>query len=172
MPLAYFQRDADGLTRLVPFVSCVAAVILSVVPVPVPGLAVATPAFALMAIYHWVVHRPDLMPASAVFAIGILLDLFDGTPYLGLTPLTFLVARESILLGRRIAASQGFGILWAGFALTAFGTIGLQWLCVELLSRTALAPRAFLFQAMVTAAVYPLCDYVLAQIQRLALRRA
>lgn len=171
MALAYFQHEVDALSRMVPFASCVVAVILSVVPVPVPGLAVATPAFALMAIYYWTVHRPDLMSASGVFVIGILLDLLDGTPYLGLTPLTFLIARALILLGRRVAVNQGFGILWAGFALTAFGTIGLQWLAVELLSGTAIAARAFVFQAVVTAAAYPICDYLLAQVQHLVLRR-
>jgi rod shape-determining protein MreD len=171
MALAYFQREVDVLCRLAPFASCLVAVILSVVPVPVPGLAVATPAFALMAIYHWTVYRPDLLPASAVFVIGILLDLLDGTPYLGLTPLTFLVARTVILLGRRAAVNQGFPLVWAGFTLVALGTVALQWLAVELLSGTALAARAFFFQAAVTAAAYPICDYILAQVQGLVLRR-
>ncbi len=172
MRLAFFQRDADVLYHLVPLATGFIAVILSVVPLHVPGLAVATPAFALMAIYHWTVYRPDLITPTAVFLIGILLDVLDGTPYIGLSSLTFLVARSLILLGRRRAVNQAFSTVWAGFFAVAVATIGLQWLMISILSMTKLAARPFAFQVLVTVAAYPIGDYLLAQLQRGLFRRA
>lgn len=171
MRLAFFQRDADVLNRVVPFLSCLIAAILTVVPLQVPGLAVATPAFALMAVYHWIVYRPDLMPPASVFVVGIVLDLLGGTPYIGVSSLTFLAARSLILLGRSRYANQPFVIVWAGFFGIAAIAIGLQWLLISALSFNALASRPFVFQILVTVAAYPIADYLLAQAQRGLLRR-
>ncbi len=171
MRLAFFQHDADILYRLVPFTCGLIAVLLSVAPLNVPGLAVATPAFALMVVYHWTVYRPDLMSPVMVFAIGILLDLMEGTPYIGVSSLTFLVLRSLILLVRRRAANQSFAVVWAGFLVAAAIVIGLQWLAVSALSMTTLSARPFAFQILVTVAVYPIADYLLAQLQRVLLRR-
>ncbi len=168
---AFLQRDAQVIYRLVPLTSSVFAVILSVVPLQVPGLAVAMPAFALMAVYYWTVYRPDLMPPSAIFVIGIMLDVLDGTPYIGLSSLTFLILRSLILVFRGRAANQEFALIWAGFFAAAAVAIGLQWLAICLLSMTPLAPRPFMFQVLVTVAVFPIADYVLAQLQRRLLLR-
>jgi len=172
MRTGFFQRDAQVIYRLVPFTSSVFAVILSVVPLHVPGLAATTPAFALMAVYYWTVYRPDLMPPSAVFVIGILFDLLDGTPYIGLSSLTFLVLRSLILVFRGRAANQDFALIWAGFLAAAAVAMGLQWLAVCVLSRTSLTARPFMFQGLVTAAAFPIGDYLLAQLQRRLLARA
>lgn len=172
MRLAFSPRDAEIVYRLVPLATGVIAAILSVVPLHVPGLAVATPAFALMVIYHWTVYRPDLITPTIVFLIGLLLDLLDGTPYIGLSSLTFLIARSLILLGRGRAVNQAFSVVWAGFFVVAVATIGLQWLMIGVLSMTRLAARPFAFQVLVTVAAYPIGDYLLAQVQRGLFRRA
>jgi rod shape-determining protein MreD len=171
MSLAFFQRDIEVVYRAAPFLTCVAGVILSVLPLQVPGLAVATPAFALMAVYHWTVYRPDLMPPSAVFAVGIMLDVLDGTPYIGLSSLTLLIARSLILGTRRRAVNQPFAIVWAGFFAVAAIAIALQWLMTSGLSLSLLASRPFVFQVLITVAAYPIADYLLAQVQRGLLRR-
>jgi rod shape-determining protein MreD len=172
MPFPLAAREPGILHKAVPLVTSAAAAILSVVPVPVSGLAIATPAFALMAVSHWTLYRPDLMPASSVFAIGLLLDLLDGTAYIGLSPLTFLVVRGVVLLGRSSAVNQGFGIVWGGFLAVVTVALGLQWLLIGALSLSELAGRAFVFQGLITVAAYPICDYALAQAQRGLLGRA
>lgn len=171
MQITFRQRDVDALYRAVPFTSGLVAVFLSVVPLHVPGLAVATPAFVLMTLYHWTVYRPDLIPPGMVFVIGILLDLLEGTPYIGMSSLTFLVVRGLILLGRQRAANRSFAVVWAGFLIVATIAIGLQWLGVSALSMAALSARPFAFQILVTVAAYPIADYLLAQLQRALLRR-
>ncbi|HXE17925.1 MAG TPA: rod shape-determining protein MreD [Stellaceae bacterium] len=172
MRIGIFQRDAETANRLIPFLSCFAALVLSVVPLHVPGLAIATPAFALMAVYHWTVYRPDLLPPAALFVLGVALDLLDGTPYLGLSALAFLAARSFVLVGRRRAVNRPFAFVWAGFLATAAFAIGLEWAMTSAISMSALSPRPFVFQTVVTVAAYPIADYLLAQLQRGLLRRA
>ena len=169
--LAFFQRDVSVANRLVPFVTTVLFALLSVVPVHVPGLAVATPAFVLMAVYHWTIYRPDLLPAVGVFAAGILLDLLNGTPYLGISSLALLLVRGVILAQRRLVAGQSFPILWAGFFTVTATFIAFEWLVTSILNGLALGSRPFVFQALLTIVTFPVGSYLLAQAQRAFLRR-
>ncbi|HEX4111407.1 MAG TPA: rod shape-determining protein MreD [Stellaceae bacterium] len=166
MRLAFPHRDIDSFRWLVPFVTGLVAVCLSVMPLHVPGLAVATPAFVLMAIYHWTLYRPDLVLPSGVFVLGLLLDLLDGTTYIGISSLTFLAVRGLVLLSRNRIANQPFPIVWAGFLAIAGAALALEWLTLSVLTLTPLAARPFMFQLLVTAAAFPLAGYALAQLQR------
>lgn len=172
MRLALFQRDIDAVFRVVPFVTGLAAAVLSVLPLHVPGLAIATPAFALMTVYHWTIYRPEWLPPSAVFALGLLLDLLDGTPYLGISALMLLLARSFVLSERGLVATRGFTMVWGGFLIVAGLVNGLEWLLTSLLSGMPLGPRPFIYQAVVTVAVFPVVSYLLAQLQRGLWQRA
>lgn len=63
-------------SRVIPVATTAAAAILSIQPVHTPSYAALAPAFMLMAVYHWTIYRPDLLPASAVFLIGVSHDLW------------------------------------------------------------------------------------------------
>lgn len=171
MRLAFFHRDTDSRQWLLPFVTGLVAVFLSVLPLHVPGLAVATPAFALMAIYHWTLNRPDLLPPASVFVLGLMLDLLDGTIYIGISPLIFLIVRGLVLVSRQRVVNQPFPVVWAGFLAVAGAAMALEWLVLAVLTLTPLASRPFIFQLLVTAAVFPLAGYALAQLQRGLLAR-
>ena len=67
-----------GLPRLLPTATVVLAAVIGLLPLPIPGYAALTPAFALMAVYHWSVYRPDLLPPIGVFAVGFAQDLVTG----------------------------------------------------------------------------------------------
>jgi rod shape-determining protein MreD len=172
MRLPFIPRDIDAFHWVVPFASSVVAVFLSVMPLHLPGLTVATPAFVLMAIYHWTLYRPDLVAPSGLFILGLLLDLLDGTPYIGISPLIFLALRGLVLIGGPRIANQPFSIVWAGFLGAAAVAAALEWLIVSILTLMPLAPRPSIFQFLVTAAAFPLAGYVLAQLQRGLLARA
>ncbi len=171
MRLTLFPRDIDGLYRLAPFATGALAALLSVTPIAVPGLAIATPAFALMVVYHWTIYRPDLLPPSGVFAIGLFVDLLDGTPYLGLSSLVLLVARSLVLRQRPLVANRDFAVVWAGFLVVAAIVTALEWAVTSILNEAPLGSRPFLFQAIVTAACFPVASYLLAWTQRALLRR-
>jgi len=93
------QRDAGLPSKLLPFVTTLLFVFFSVLPLHLPGFAEIAPAFALMAVYHWTIYRPDLLPPFAVFVAGVLLDLLSGTLDFGLSPMSLLIAR-GVLMGQ------------------------------------------------------------------------
>ena len=68
------------MASLLPVATTVLAMLLSIQPVHIPGYEAVTPAFTLMAAYHWTIYRPDLLPALALFVIGTLQDLLTGGP--------------------------------------------------------------------------------------------
>jgi len=157
--------------RFVPMASTFLFAILSMVPLHVPGLAVATPAFVLMAVYHWTIYRPDLLPASGVFCVGLFLDLLNGTPYVGVSSLMLLTARIAVLASRRHLADRPFPLIWAGMLAVAAAAACCEWMLTSLLTGVALGSRPFLSQAVLSAASFPVVTYFLAQIQRAVLPR-
>jgi rod shape-determining protein MreD len=172
MPFALPRDVGSGLiARFVPFLMTFLFVLMSVVPLNLPGFSVVTPAFALMAVFHWTVYRPDLMPLSAVFAIGLLIDLLDGTPYVGLSALTLLIVRTAVLSQRRFFVNRTFPVLWLGFLAVTAGSFVFLWAAVSLLHGGLLGLRPFIFQAVLTVACYPVGSYVLAWAHRAFLLR-
>lgn len=169
MARVILPRDGGG-TSLVPFLSTLLFVLVSVVPLQLPGFAVVTPSFALMAVFHWTIYRPDLLPLSAVFVLGLLLDLVNGTPYLGTSALILLIARTAVLTQRRRFVNRDFSVLWLGFLVLAAGTFAFGWGFVSLLSGRILGTRPFIFEAVLTVACYPVGSYLLARLHRTFLR--
>ncbi len=171
MRLSVFQREAGFPNKLLPLVTTLAFVTISVMPWHVPGLAVVAPAFALMAVYHWTIYRPDLLPPIAVFAAGLLLDLLNGTPYVGASALSLLIARSFLIGQRRFFVNRDFPMLWAGFLLTALGVVAFEWSLVSALYGAPLDPRPFIFEAVLTIASFPVGSYILGRAQRAFLAR-
>jgi rod shape-determining protein MreD len=166
------SRESGYPARFVPFVMTLLFAIFSVVPLNLPGFAVVTPAFTLMAVFHWTVYRPDLMPLSAVFAVGLLLDLLNGTPYLGLSALSFLLARTAVMGQRQFFVNRTFPVVWLGFLIIAAGYFAFLWVAVCLLHAGFVGLRPFVFQALLTIACYPVGSYILALAHRAFLMRA
>lgn len=171
MPIA-IQRDIGYPGRLVPFLTTVLFAFFSVIPLNLPGFAVVMPAFALMAVFHWTVYRPDLLPLSAVFVTGLLLDLLNGTPYVGLSALVLLLARAAVMGQRKFFINRNFTIVWLGFLVLATGVFVLSWALVCAAHGGLIDLRPFIFQAVLTIACYPAASYVLARLQRAFLVRA
>src|SRR4051812_19962774 len=114
LSLPALPRVNNGAARLLPTATIVLAALLTVVPVRIPGYAALTPAFTLMAVYHWTIYRPDLLPPIALFAVGLAVDLMTGGP-IGVSPLLLLAARAGVLNYRRYFINRGFAFVWAGF---------------------------------------------------------
>jgi rod shape-determining protein MreD len=170
MPIA-LERDISYPGRLVPFLTTVFFAFFSIVPLNLPGFAVVMPAFALMAVFHWTVYRPDLLPLSAVFASGLLLDLLTGTPYVGISALVFLIGRSAVMGQRKLFVNRPFAIVWLGFLALAVALFLLLWLLVSALHGSFIDLQPFAFQAVLTVACYPAASYVLARAQRAFLAR-
>src|SRR4051812_3529592 len=142
-----------------------AAAVLALLPLPVPGYAALTPSFALMAVYHWSVYRPDLLPASGLFAIGFAQDLLSGAT-IPASALLLLLARAAVLRYRRHFVGRPFPFVWAGFAaLAAAVTVGLWTLhCVLQLNLFDL--RTATIRGALTVALFPAASPALGRSQR------
>lgn len=160
------SRDSGAPGRAMPFISTFLFVLVSVVPLQLPGFAAVSPSFALMAVAHWTTYRPDLLSQLSVFVLGVLLDLLSGTPYVGASALTLLLARTVVLLARRHFVGHDFSVLWLGFVALAAGTFTFSWALVSALSRQIVGTQPFLFEALMTVACFPVGSYLLARLHR------
>jgi rod shape-determining protein MreD len=158
-------RVDSAAARLLPAATTVLAAALSILPVHIPGYAALTPAFTLMAAYHWTIYRPDLLPPVALFAIGATQDLLAGAP-LGVTALLLLLARGAVMAYRRYFINRLFPFVWTGFTLlTGIALLGL-WALHCVLDWTFLGIRATVFRAVLTVAIFPLASFLLGRAQR------
>lgn len=164
-----YSRNHDYfgfIARMVPGTTTLLFALLSLLPFHVPGLGSIAPSFALMAVFHWTVYRPDLLPLTVVFFAGLLLDLLNGTPYVGLSALALLLVRTGVLSQRRVFSHRPFAVLWLGFFGAAAAAFALEWAFVSLMQVQTMALRPFIFQTLITAACFPIGSYILALAHR------
>ncbi|MDX1711353.1 MAG: rod shape-determining protein MreD [Rhodovibrionaceae bacterium] len=143
--------------------------LLSMLPLGVPGFAPVMPALAVIAVYYWAVHRPDLLPIWAVFGIGLFSDLLRGEG-LGVGVLLVLLVYGIVVSQRRFFVSRSFLVIWFGFTLVALASSSLMWALHSLLASQFLDPRPAIFQYLTTVAAYPLLAWFFARAQRALLR--
>ncbi len=159
------RSQIGGLAfRLLPGMSTAFAALLALLPVPLAGYAALTPAFALMTVYHWTIYRPDLLPPTALFAIGLAYDLLSGGPP-GATPLLLLLSRAAVLRCRRWFFNREFPFVWAGFTLLAGLAIGGLWAVHSILAWQLFGISGSVFRTVLTIALFPLSSFVLGRTQ-------
>ncbi|HEX9809020.1 MAG TPA: rod shape-determining protein MreD [Alphaproteobacteria bacterium] len=161
-----WQRLDTWARRLLPAGLCLAFVLLSVVPVPVPGYAAVVPMLVLAAVFFWAVHHPRLLPPAVVFAVGLVLDILSGAP-MGQGAVVLLAAYGVAASQRRFFHEKSFAQVWAGFVIVALLASILAWALALVAGGPLLPPRAAVFQYLLTVAVYPLVTWVLHGVQRL-----
>ncbi|HUI16322.1 MAG TPA: rod shape-determining protein MreD [Alphaproteobacteria bacterium] len=165
-----FQLDRAA-RRLFPFAFSVLLVVLSVVPLPVPGYGLVVPSFALMAVYYWAIHRPDLLPAPAVFALGLLEDILSGAPT-GLNTLVLLLVYGAMRNQRRPFLGKPFAVMWFGFLVVAPAAIFAHWLFASALAGRIIPAHTAFVQLLLTLAFYPWLTWLFAAGQRAFLRQS
>jgi len=123
------------------------------------------PTLALMAVYYWGLHRADLLPAPAIFLIGILQDILSGGP-LGVNALIFLAVYGICVTQRRFFYGKSFFVVWWGFMMVALGVAVAEWLIACLLGGVLLAPEPALFECAMNISAYPLLGWLFVQVHR------
>ena len=164
-----WQRLDVIARKLTPFALTLALIVLSVVPTHLPGFARVAPMLAVMAIYHWTLNRPELLPAAALFFLGLLQDSLSGMP-LGVNVLVFLTVYGVVLSQRRFFAGKSFLITWLGFALVAAGAAAESWLLVSAFHVTLLEPTAVFYGYIMTAGCFPVLAWIFIRWQQAFLR--
>ena len=165
-----FWQRLDGLARnLTPFGQTLMLALLSVVPLHIPGFSRVAPLLAVMAIYHWTVYRPDLLPAVSVFLIGLLQDVLTAVP-IGVNALVFLGIYGVVLTQRQFFASKSFAIVWLGFALIAAAAEVMTWALISIYHGTLIDARTMVVQYLVNLGCFPVLAWVFTRWQQAFLR--
>ena len=159
------QRVDNPAARLLPIATTLLATVISIQPAHIPGYAALTPAFTLMAVYHWTIYRPDLLPPLALFLIGVTQDLLAGAPP-GVTALVLLLARAVVLRHRRHFVNRSFPFVWAGFTMLTGGAMLFLWTLHCLLDGLMVDFRGTVFRAVLTISVFPMASFLLGRTQR------
>lgn len=169
MTAGLLQR-LDKLTRnLTPVVISLLLITLSVVPVQIPFYGTVAANLGVMAVFYWVIYRPDLLPPAAAFLLGLWQDILFGTA-LGVYALVFLVVHTVLVAQRRFFQGKSFVVVWWAFAIVASLASLLAWLLVVVLNGAWIAPTPAVFQFLLTLALYPFVTWILARSQHAVLR--
>jgi len=154
-----------------PALLTMALIVLDVVPLRLPQFATIVPSFALMSVYFWTLYRADLMPAPAVFGLGVFQDILSGGP-LGVGAFVLLAAHGAVLTQRRTLMRRSFAIGWFGFIGVALAAFALNWIVMAALNLTLFDPLAASMQYVMTAALYPAVAGLFVALQRAWVRVA
>ncbi|MEE8350976.1 MAG: rod shape-determining protein MreD [Rhodospirillales bacterium] len=160
----------DLLARqLTPLMLTLVLVIINVVPLHIPGFSRVTPLLPLIAVYHWAIFRPRLLPAYAVFLIGLLHDALSGLP-IGVSAFVFLIVYGVVLSQKSFFIGKSFAILWLGFSLMAAVALVLSWLAVSILNVALIGPETVFFQYLMTLGFFPVIAWLFLRWQLAFLR--
>lgn len=148
-----------------PILTVIAAILLDLLWLPVPGFSAVAPAFPVMAVFCWAAWRPQMLPYTAVFAIGLFEDLVRGTP-MGTASLTLLVVQGLVSAQRQFLSTRSFEVLWLGFVLAAAVGALATWCAISFSYRTALSPWPGVMQYLLTVAAFPPAAFLLMRVER------
>jgi rod shape-determining protein MreD len=124
---------ASLLAALIPFFSGVLGAVAANIPISFFGGIVPPPLLALMPVYFWCLVRPDLIPPSAAFAVGLAEDLLSGGPP-GVWALSFLFCYAIVDRQRdTFAGLAGYGAV-LGFASIMLVACGVSYVTVSVLN--------------------------------------
>ncbi len=148
--------------RSFPAATTILLLLGSAVPLGMPGQAELQAAVALSGVFFWSLFRPASMPPWVVFVIGLLADLLGFAP-VGVGVLTLLTAHGLAVKARRVLVRQGFLVVWLAFVCVASGAAALAWALTSLLTFRLLPPGPGVFQAALSAGLYPILATLLSR---------
>lgn len=165
MRLPFVQYMDSWARTATPLAAILVTALVSVVPAGIPDYATLAPAFVLMAVFYWTVHRPDLLRPWQVFLIGLLHDILAGGP-LGVNSLVLLFAYWAIVAQHKVFRGKSFGLVWCAFALVAAGAELLVMIAALVTGYGLINPAAALVQYALTIALYPPVAFLMGRAQR------
>ncbi|MCZ6721487.1 MAG: rod shape-determining protein MreD [Alphaproteobacteria bacterium] len=166
MSLAWWSRLGVSLRGLVPFTLGLVFVFITVAPWRLPGLDPVMPMFALTAVFYWSVYRPDWLPYTATFTLGLIQDLLSGTP-IGMTALIFLVVQAVVVSQRRFFLKRSFLVMWWGFVMVAPAAAFTGWFVSSLVYGGVVPVEPVIVQLLLTVLFYPPLTWILGRFHNL-----
>jgi rod shape-determining protein MreD len=165
-----FAQRLDRLARnLLPLALSILLVLLTVIPIYLPGYGEVAANLALMSVFYWSVHRPELITPVDAFAIGLLLDVLGGTPP-GMNAAIMVLARSVVVTQGRVFRGKSFLVLWWGFSLVAVGAGLALWLISMGYAMKPLDPLPGVFRWALTVSLFPVFAGMFARLQNTVLQ--
>ena len=165
-PRATLGRRLDIAARhAFPAACTILLMLVTQTPLGITDQYALLPAVTLACVYFWSLFRPAAMPPPVVFVLGLLLDLLGYLP-MGVGVLTLLLVHGLALRWRRVLTRLGFLPVWLVFAGFAIGAAVLDWALIALLTFRLVPVAPALFQAVLTAALYPALAILFIQAHR------
>lgn len=161
----FWQRLDHGLRLSMPAAVSFMMALFSIMAWPIPYLGPVMPPLAFIALYYWSTYRPDLLPPSIAFLLGVLNDIINGLP-MGVSALLFTIAQQIILRQRRFFSGHSFFMLWSGFALAASVMMIAEWIVIGLVRWQTVPFLPVLMQTVIAIIVFPLPCWILIRLQR------
>lgn len=169
MKRSFWQRLDLFARHLTPVALTLLLIILTAVPSNIPGLGRVAPLLPLISIYHWMIYRPNLMPAYAVFLLGLFQDGLSGTPF-GLNALVFLLVYGVVLVQQVFFIGKSFFVVWIGFAFIVAAAQTISWLLLSAYHVTLITPVPLVLQYALSLGLFPVVAWMLQRWQRAFLR--
>jgi len=164
-----YQR-IDRLVRLfIPFLFSVFLVLLTAIPIYLPGYGEIPINVGLIAVFYWAIYRPDLYPPIAAFFLGLWQDILMGGP-IGLYSLILLLTNWLIVSQRTFFQGKSFVIIWCSFSMVSLATGTLSWIIVCGLNGAFISPFGVFFQALLTIGAFPFLVWLFGRVQHSVLR--
>lgn len=164
MKPASWSRLDIAARSLVPCALTVGFVLAAALPVHSAAFRAVAPSLPLIAVFFWTLSRPDLMPAAAVFAIGLLSDVLSGLP-IGIGAAILVGVHAVVTTRRPFFTGKSFGILWLGFALVGAAALLLGWLLTCLYYMALITPERIALQIFTTIGLFPVLCWLLLRCQ-------
>ncbi|MBO88441.1 MAG: rod shape-determining protein MreD [Rickettsiales bacterium] len=165
MRTAVWQSLDIAARKFTPFLVALALVIVNLVPLHLPGYATISPDLVLMAVYYWALHRPSLMPAIAVFILGLFQDFLSGGP-IGLSAGSLILVFAVAVSQARFFYGKSFLVVWWGFMMVSVGVGIIQWSVACIFLGRLISPDPALFECAMNIAAYPILGWLFFQIHR------
>lgn len=155
MAITSSTRPGRYLWPIAPALSVIFGTLLSLLPYGFGGGWLVTPAFALVPLYFWALHRPNLLPVAIVFLLGLVQDLMSGGP-LGLWGLVFVTSYSVTLSQREAFAGMRLRLAWPTFGgIVLLGEFA-GWFANSVYHADFIGARPMLLQTVSTTLVLPL----------------
>ena len=130
-------------------------VVLLLVPLNLVGGLVPTPILPLCLIFIYGLERPDSLPPSVTFAMGIVHDLLFGVA-IGPWASVYLLVHALVIWQRSYFAGRDVVVLTTGFAAASVFAMALYWFEMSILSSRPMPVTAIVWQWIVTVLSFPI----------------
>jgi rod shape-determining protein MreD len=143
-----------------PTVTLALAIFFTILPYGQVWGRFPTPVLALIPLYYWTIHRPGLLPAGVIFALGLAQDFMTAGP-VGLWPLVLLTAYAITIWLRSEIEGLSMRFAWAAFAAVVLLALFVGWFGASIYHGGFLPAIPVVLQALITAFLFPILGWPL-----------